>query len=223
MNTSIHSRSRKHLIFLLHAAAVAALYTALTTLCGSYAFGPVQFRVSEALTVLPYFTPAAIPGLFIGCLISNFLSGNIFDILFGSLATLAAALLSYALRKRRFLVTIPPVLLNMLVVPLILKFTYPDCAEESLLFLMLTVGAGQILACMVVGYPLLLALSGRVGRLLFGGEAAPKTERKKIVRPSGATRKTESLQKPETADAPRQTGQTDAERSKAPASDRPLG
>lgn len=160
----IDSPSRRRLNFVVQAAVIAALYIVLVVVFQYFSFGVIQFRIAEALTVLPYFTPAAIPGLFVGCLVSNIMSGNIFDIIFGSAATLVAALLSYLLRKYKYLVPLPPVVVNMLVVPFILKFTYD--APEALPFIMLTVGAGQVIACYVVGLPLLLALEKAVGRLL---------------------------------------------------------
>ena len=103
----------KKLIFLVQAAAIAAVYVVLTVVGAAFAFGPVQVRFSEALTVLPYFTPAAIPGLFAGCIIANLTAGAIpLDIVFGSIATLIGALGSYALRKQKFLVPIPPIAAN---------------------------------------------------------------------------------------------------------------
>lgn len=171
-NKSVQKRNMKQTrkartLFLAYAAVIGALYAALTFSFGAFSFGMIQFRLSEVLTVLPFFTPAAIPGLTVGCLVANLMSGNIFDIVFGTLATLLAALLSYLLRKNSFLVTLPPVILNALVIPFILKFTYPDCANESLWLMMLTVGAGQVLACCVVGYPLLLTLKKRGNKLFI--------------------------------------------------------
>ncbi|MBQ4121948.1 MAG: QueT transporter family protein [Clostridia bacterium] len=159
------TKRKAHTLFLLYAAVIGALYAALTFVFGAFSFGMIQFRVSEVLTILPFFTPAAIPGLTVGCLVANLITGNIFDIIFGTLATLVAALLSYLFRKNSFLVTIPPVVINALVIPFILKFTYPDCEGEALWLMMLTVGAGQALACCAVGYPLLLTLKKRGTRL----------------------------------------------------------
>ena len=92
----------KKVLFTVQAAAIAAIYVVLTVLFAPIGFGSVQVRFSEALTVLPYFTPAAIPGLFVGCFIGNILGGAIpLDIICGSLATLAAAGCSYMLRRKR--------------------------------------------------------------------------------------------------------------------------
>ncbi|MDD3797230.1 MAG: QueT transporter family protein, partial [Lachnospiraceae bacterium] len=92
----------KKVLFLVQAAAIAAIYVVLTMLFAPLSFGEVQVRFSEALTVLPYFTPAAIPGLFVGCIIGNFMGGAIpIDIIFGSIATLIGAVFSYHLRKSK--------------------------------------------------------------------------------------------------------------------------
>ena len=104
---------------LVYGAAIAAIYVVLTMVFLPISFGPIQFRISELLCVLPYFTPSAIPGLFIGCLIANALGGGILlDVLAGSLTTLAAAYLTWMLRgKSKFLASVPPVVLNAIVIP----------------------------------------------------------------------------------------------------------
>jgi uncharacterized membrane protein len=151
--------------FITHAAIIAALYTVLTLLAvitpfGAISFGPTQIRFSEVLTILPAFTPAAIPGLFVGCLISNLvgtalgLSAGILDIVFGSLASLIAAYLSYKLRKRKWLVPLPPVIVNALVIGFILYQVF----NLPLLPTILSIGLGQIGACYVLGMPLYFIL-----------------------------------------------------------------
>ena len=148
---------RKRTSFLVRCALTAALYAALSILFAPISYGPVQIRISEALCVLPYFTSAAIPGLFIGCVIANFYAGLVWaDVLFGSLATLAAAAMSYLLRNYRFLVPFPAFLINTAAVPLILRFGY--MADEAIPFMMLTVGAGELVSCYILGLPLLFAL-----------------------------------------------------------------
>ena len=103
---------------LVFGALIAAIYVVLTLMLRPISYGPIQFRISEALCVLPYFTPAAIPGVFLGCLISNLLGGAvIMDVVFGSLATLIGAVGSWVLRKNRFLVSVPPILSNILIIP----------------------------------------------------------------------------------------------------------
>jgi uncharacterized membrane protein len=135
-------------------AVIAAIYVVITWIFGFMGYGPIQFRISEALTVLPYFTLSAIPGLFIGCLISNVLIGSHqLDIILGSLATLMAAFLSYKMPKRA-LVPLPPVIVNAIVVPIILNITM----NAPIPITIVTVGLGQILACYGIGYPLMLVL-----------------------------------------------------------------
>jgi len=121
--------NNKRIAFLTSGAAIAAMYVVLTILANAFGLAnyQIQVRFSEALTVLPYFTPAAIPGLFIGCLLSNYLTGaHIIDIAFGSLATLAAAYWSYKLRgfKNKYIVCLPPIICNTIVVPFVLKIAY---------------------------------------------------------------------------------------------------
>lgn len=151
----------KKVSFLTQAAMIAALYVVLTYLSNIFglASGAIQFRLSEALTILPFFTPAAIPGLAIGCLLSNLLTGcAALDIVFGSLASLLGALGSYYLRRYKYAVTIPPVLANIIIVPWVLKVAYPDI-PGSIPYLMLTVGIGEVAMCMVLGSILLAALN----------------------------------------------------------------
>jgi uncharacterized membrane protein len=115
----------------------------------------VQFRIAEALTVLPYFTPAAIPCVTLGCFLSAVLSGaDILDMIFGTLATLIAALLSYRFRHNKYLVPIPPIVVNALVIPWVLRFAYGEAQPISLM--MLTVGAGELVAAGILGMVLLL-------------------------------------------------------------------
>ena len=139
--------------FLTQAAAIAALYVVLTLIANALGLASysIQVRFSEALAILPIFTPAAVPGLFVGCLLSNVLSGCIFwDIIFGPIATLLGAIGTRLLRKKRkWLATLPPVLSNTLIVPFILSFAYKF--EGSLPYFMLTVGIGEILSCTVLG------------------------------------------------------------------------
>ena len=144
-------------LFLVNAAAIAAIYVVLTLLFAPLSYGEVQVRFSEALTILPYFTPAAVPGLFIGCLIANFLGGAVLpDVIFGSLATLIGAFFSWKLRSNKFLVPLPPIAANMLVVPFVLRFAYG--VPLPIPFMMLTVGIGEVISCGVIGLILLLAL-----------------------------------------------------------------
>lgn len=145
---------------LTQSGAIAAIYVVLTVLINAIglANGAIQIRISEALTILPFFTPAAIPGLFVGCLISNIITGCMpLDVIFGSLATLAGAFGSYLLRKNKWLVPIPPIVANMIVVPLVLMFVYQF--PGSWLYFVATIGIGEILSCGVLGMILLFALN----------------------------------------------------------------
>lgn len=150
----------KKVIYLTQAAMIAALYVVLTLVAASLGLDhyAIQLRFSEALTILPFFIPAAIPGLFVGCLLSNLLTGCIiWDILFGSMATLLGALGTYFLRKKsEWLAPLPPILSNTVIVPFVLAYAYH--AEGTIPFFMLTVGIGEVLSCGVLGILLLKVL-----------------------------------------------------------------
>ena len=142
----------KRVKYITQAAMVAAIYVVLTLFISAFnlASGAIQIRISEALTVLPAFTPAAIPGLFIGCFISNLISGGlILDVIFGSLATLIGACGTYLLRKWKWAVPIPPILSNVLIVPFVLAYVYN--LPGGVPYFMVTVGIGQIISCGVLG------------------------------------------------------------------------
>lgn len=146
-------------LFLTQAAMIATIYVVLTGIAAGFdlANGAIQVRFSEALTVLPFFTPAAVPGLTIGCLLSNILfSGNIFDIIFGTLATLIGAVGTRMLRKNRWLCSIPPIISNALIIPPVLTFAYH--IPGGIPFQMLTVGAGEVICCLIFGQILISAL-----------------------------------------------------------------
>lgn len=157
LSQTMYGPADNSLRMLVYGAAIAAIYIVLTMIFQPISFGPIQFRISEALCVLPYFTPAAIPGVFIGCLISNFLGGAmIMDMVFGSLATLIGAIGSWMLRRNRYLVSIPPILSNMLIIPWVLKFAYGS--DDMIWFMAITVGIGEVLAIGVLGQFLITAL-----------------------------------------------------------------
>lgn len=144
--------------YLSQAAMIAAIYVVLTYVFAPFSFGEIQVRIAEALTILPLFTPAAVPGLFIGCLIGNILGGAILpDIVFGSIATLIGAFGTYLLRNQLpVLAPLPPILANTVIVPFILHFGYGVALPIP--FLMLTIGIGEILSCGVLGIILYIAL-----------------------------------------------------------------
>ena len=138
--------------FMTQAAMIAAIYVVLTIFISAFnlASGAIQIRISEALTILPAFTPAAIPGLFLGCLISNLITGAMLpDIIFGSLATLLGALGSYFVRKWKWAVPVPPILSNMIIIPFVLAYAYH--IPGGVPYFMLTIGIGEVLSCGVLG------------------------------------------------------------------------
>ncbi len=149
----------KKIKFLTQAAMIAALYVILTFIASALGLASqaIQIRFSEALTVLPAFTPAAIPGLFIGCILSNLLTGcALYDIIFGSLATLLGALGTYALKHHKYLTPIPPIAANTLIIPFVIRYVYQS--EGTIPFFMLTVGAGEVISCGILGLMLYSAL-----------------------------------------------------------------
>ncbi|MCH5257198.1 MAG: QueT transporter family protein [Lachnospiraceae bacterium] len=163
----------KKTIFLVQAAMIAAIYVVLTFIANAFGLAnyAVQVRFSEALTILPYFTPAAIPGLFAGCIISNILTGCILpDIIFGSIATLIGALGTYFLRKWKWCAPIPPIISNVIIVPLVLIYGYGLVIEGASIaycygFYALTVGAGEVISCGILGMILLITLEKYAGRI----------------------------------------------------------
>ena len=149
----------KRVKFLTHSAIIAALYVILTMLARLVGLdsGVIQVRFSESLCVLTAFTSAAIPGLTVGCLISNFLVGGaLWDVIFGSFATLIGAYGGYLLRKNRWLVPLPTVISNALIIPPVLMTVYG--AEESFWFLFTTVGIGEVISAYILGTILYFAL-----------------------------------------------------------------
>jgi len=143
--------------YLIQASIIAAVYVAITVAFAPISYGYIQVRVSEALTILPFFTPAAIPGLFVGCFIANFLGPlSIADLICGSLASLIASILSYKLRHKQALVPLPPVVVNGVIIGAMLYFVYG--VPVSLWACMAFVTVGQVVACYGLGYPLLCFL-----------------------------------------------------------------
>lgn len=163
----IEKMKNKNIFYLSQAAMIAALYVVLTFIANAFglASGNPQVRLSEALTILPFFTPAAIPGLTIGCLLSNWLTGcAILDIIFGTAATLIGAVLTWALRRFPWLAPLPPIAANTIIVPWVLRFAYQ--MEGAIPVLMLSVGIGEIISCGVLGMILLFSLQ-KFGKNIF--------------------------------------------------------
>lgn len=169
----------KSIRFLVDAAVIAALYAVLTMALWEISSAGIQFRLSEALCVLPAFTPAAIPGLAIGCAIANVIGGTWIDVVFGSLATLLAAICSYFIGRAfkvgrtdtvrlgaKLLVPLPPVIFNAAIIPFVLYYGYGVTAtlgatgKFAVLGLhALTVGAGEAAVCYILGIPLMIAVN----------------------------------------------------------------
>lgn len=155
--------------FITEGAVIAALYVVLTLVFAPISFGPVQVRIAEALAILPFFTPAAVPGLFVGCLIANFMGeGVIWDVVFGSLATLIGAWGGYKLRANRWLVPVPTIISNTLIIPFVLRYAY-GVVDMTIPLLMLSIFAGEVIGCYILGELLGTALLSRRTRIF--GEA----------------------------------------------------
>ena len=162
-------------LFLTQGAVIAALYVVLCQLFAPISFRDVQVRIAEGLTILPCFTPAAVPGLFVGCILGNLLGVAIpLDVIFGSLATLAGACGTWAIgnvirRKKlsnpfKLLLPVPPIAANTIVVPLVLYYGYG--INVPIPIQMLTVCLGEVISCGVIGMVLFFALE-KVGSRIF--------------------------------------------------------
>ena len=149
----------KNLSFMTQAAMIAAIYVVLTYIFAPFSFGEVQVRI------FPIFPPAAIPGLFVGCLIGNILGGAILpDIVFGSIATLIGAFFTWKLREQKPVVaTLPPIISNIIIVPFVLRYGYG--VTLPIPFMMLTVGIGEVISCTVLGLIVYGALKKYKGTL----------------------------------------------------------
>lgn len=156
----------KNVTMITQAAIIAALYVVLTMVANALGLAnyAIQVRFSEALCVLPYFTIAAVPGLYIGCLVANLLTGAaIWDIVFGSFATLIGAMGTYFLRKHKFLMTLPPVIANAVIVPFVLRYGYQitwmyNGKDFAIPYFALTVGIGEVISVCILGSMLLKVL-----------------------------------------------------------------
>jgi uncharacterized membrane protein len=160
----MRNKNRKQVRYLSYAGVIAALYVALTyfsAILGLSGTNAVQLRLSEALCILPYFTAPAVPGVTIGCLVANLITGAALpDVIFGTLATLIGAVGTRLLRRSRILAILPPILANTIIVPFVIRYAYVN-VTESLPFLFFTVGLGEVLSVGLVGTLLLLALEPR--------------------------------------------------------------
>ncbi len=159
-------QNRFNTAFITRAGLIGALYIALTFVSQfvGLASGAIQFRLSEALTILPMFTSAAVPGLTVGCILANLLTGcAMWDVVFGSFATFIGAVGTYLLRKtgKPLLGCLPPIISNMIIVPIVLMKVYG--VEDAYPYLVFTVGVGEVVCCGILGVLLYRALrrSGR--------------------------------------------------------------
>ena len=153
-------KNQQRVRFITLASTIAALYVVLTLISAVFGLssGAIQIRISEALCVLTFFTPAAIPGLTIGCLISNLITGaNLLDVVFGTLATLIGAVGGYYLRKNKWLITLPTVLANTIIIPLVIVYGF-GVTDMSLPFIAFTVCLGEIISATLLGTGLLSIL-----------------------------------------------------------------
>lgn len=151
------NRQSRTSLQLTQGAAIAAIYVVLTMVFAPISFGAMQVRIAEALTIMPLFTPMAIPGLTIGCVLANLLGGAVaLDVVFGSLATLIGAVGGWLLRKNRWLVPIPAIVANTVIVPLVLKYGYG--VDLPLLLSAVYIFVGEVLGCYVLGEILATAL-----------------------------------------------------------------
>ena len=165
------NNKRSSALWIAQSAAIAALYVVLTLIFAPISFGEMQVRISEALTILPLFTPAAIPGLFVGCLLGNILGGAIvWDVVFGSIATLIGAVGGYLLRKNRWLVPLPAILSNAIIVPFVLRYGYGVTLPIPLM--MVYVAVGEVISCYVLGELLCTVLLRH--RSIFGQKEEKK-------------------------------------------------
>ena len=154
--------NKNKIVFLTKAGVIAACYVVITIAFAPFGFGEVQVRISEMLTILPIFGTAAIPGLFVGCIIGNIFGGAVvLDVIFGSIATLIGAVGTYLLRNKPiYIATIPPIVSNAVIVPFVLKYAYGSPMPIPLM--MLTVGIGEIISCGVLGSLLGKVLKTRI-------------------------------------------------------------
>ena len=170
----MNSSSQKPLfttLSIVRGGLIAALYVVLTMIFQPISFGAIQFRIAEVLTLMPIMTVDAVPGLFVGCLLANWLGGGIwFDVALGSVATLLAALCTRKLREKPFVAALMPTIFNGLIVGPVVYFAYVRAPGDpvsvgTLLFNMATVAFGELVVCYVLGMPMLYGLKKLPSRI----------------------------------------------------------
>ena len=172
MNATYSQKSQFSTRSIVRAGLIAAMYVALTLIFQPISFGAIQFRIAEALTLLPILTVDAVPGLFIGCLIANLAGGGVwFDVALGSVATLLAALCTRKTRRQPFLAAVWPTVFNGLIVGPVVYFAYVRAPGDpvslgTLLFNMATVALGEVVVCYVLGIPLVFGLKKLPGNII---------------------------------------------------------
>ena len=171
----------KNIRYIATAGMIGALYVALTLISALFGLssGVIQVRISEMLCVLPIYTSAAIPGVTIGCLLANLIvGGTVWDIVFGTLATLIGAIIAYFMRNLKYLAFIPTVVANMIIIPAVLILSGVG-GWETFPYFAFTVGLGELISCGVFGVLMILYLERHqnVRKTLF--EASPVMGRKK--------------------------------------------
>ena len=173
MNKNTGIKRRFDTLALTRAGMTAAIYVVLTLIFQPISFGAIQFRIAEALTLLPILTVDAVPGLFVGCLLANLLGGGVwFDVVLGSIATLLAAICTRLLRKKRIVAALMPTVFNGLIVGPVVYFAYVRAPGDpvsvpTLLFNMATVAFGELVVCYILGLPMIYGLK-KLPRKVFG-------------------------------------------------------
>ncbi len=152
---------------LVRGALIAAVYTVLTVILAPISFGSLQFRVSEVLTVLPFVMPEAVLGLTVGCLLSNILAGStVLDIIFGTLATFLAALVTSKMKKM-WLAPLPPVIFNGVIVGLVVTLMTVEFSLKAYFLIALSISVSELIICYCGGIPLLVFMNGLSSRYDF--------------------------------------------------------
>lgn len=144
--------NKKKIMYFATGSVIASLYVVLTFISSMFGLssGAIQIRLSEALYIFALYTPAAIPGMFVGCLLANLFTGCvILDVIFGSIATLIGAAGVFVFRKNKIKALFVPVVSNAIIIPFILKYAY--FLSDSVWFLVMTVGLGEIISIVLIG------------------------------------------------------------------------
>ena len=156
-------KNQQRVRFITLAAIIAALYVVLTLVSAAFGLssGVIQVRISESLCILAFFTPSAIPGLTIGCLVANLITGaNVLDVVFGTLATFLGVYGGYLLRKKKWLITLPTILANTIIIPLVIVYGF-GVTDVALPLVALSVCVGEVISAGALGMGLLAILEKR--------------------------------------------------------------